>query len=885
MRAWRQTLYLLRSLFRRGDMDNELREELRYHVERDTEERVRLGARQADAVHEAHMDFGDLTRVREETTDSRGLRWLDDLVADVRHATRLIRRNPGFSAITIFVAAFGIGATTLVFSAVNGVLLRPLPFVNPDALVMLTFRGLDRTPSLPDPQLYAMLQRPAMPFAAVGGYSLASGVISDAGEPQNVRIERLTPSLVSTLGVPAAIGRVFSERDSGAGESVALLGHAFWRQHFGGDSNVVGRTIRLDDAAYVIIGVMPPTFRGPLLRNTELFLPLSLYPPPVVGGRPLRPSIVVRLADGVSVAAAQTWAATNLRAPGVQMFTGEAVTLTPQLYPLEEIVAGDVKRPLIVLLVAAGFVLALVVANVATLLLARASAREREMALRRALGAGRARQLRQVLTETLVLTGLGGILGVVVARFGLAAFRRAGVDILPRLNEITLDWRVLAAAAALTVACGLVAGLLPALAASQGSLAQSIKPAIASRFRPGRGWGGMRGAFVVVEVALSVVLLVGAGLLIKGFLRVAPSAPGFAIDHRLALSVQIRDGGTYEDESKPGRWLFAQDVVRRMRGIPGVLDVAVTSSIPLVRTTAVRDVKPASRPGEPERVVVRSNERAVSSNYFDVLQVPIVAGRSLAETDVAGSDPVAVVNQTAAARWWPGDVPIGRYFSFGVGRGSAARTMRVVGVARDARFEGTDTKTRVEFFVPYAQAPASSQNFLVRTAGEPLALAQILKQQVWAADPKLPVDEVASLAAIADGSVKEARFYSMFMAGFAAVALAIAGAGMFGVLSYMVTQRRREIGIRMALGAPSRSVSALVLRQGAVIAGVGLVAGAIAARLLTRFLSSLLLEVSPTDARVFAAAAGGLAVIALVASMAPVRRALSVDPTQSLRSD
>ena len=885
MRIVRQLTYLVRSVFRKRAMDAELREELTYHVDRDIAERVQAGTDPAEARRLAHARFGGVTHTTESTTDARGTRWLDDLRTDVRYAARLMRRTPGFSALTILIAAVGIGATTLVFSAVNGVLIRPLPFEKPDRLAMLTFRGPDRTPSTPDDEVYSALSQPGPAFASVGGYALASAVLSDAGEPRNADIERVTPSLFTTLGVSAAIGRTFTDREADADEPVVTLGHAFWRQHFAGDSSVIGRTIRLDGAPFVVIGVMPAGFAGPLLRGPDIYRPLRFYPLQSVNGRTMRPSIVVRLKDGLTLAATQASLGATMRFRGVQVISGESVPLTPQLFSLEEIVAGDVTQPLLVLLAAVGFVLALVIANVATLLLARTAAREREMAMRRALGASRGRQVRQVLTETLALTGIGGALGVMVARFGLLSFQNAGVDVLPRVADISLDWRVLVVAALLTFVCGLLAGLLPALTSTHGNMTFASKPESGATGRRRDGWRSLRATFVVIEVAVSVVLVVGAGLIIKGFLRVAPSEPGFAVEHRAALAVQLHDSGAYEDATRTTRLKFAQDVARRVAAVRDVRAVAFATFVPLVRSASIRDVTPDAGPSEPKRTPVRSFEHPVSPNYFDVLGIPIVAGRGVADADAAGAELVAVINQTAAARWWQGVNPIGRTFSFNAGRGQGVRTIRVVGVARDVRFEGTDTRTRPEFFVPYAQAPTQSLNFIVATAGDPLANAQALKEQVWAVDPRQPVDDLESLIDIAGESVRGVRFYSVFMAGFAVVALSIAAAGMFGMLSYMVAGRTREIGIRLALGAPRRSISGLVLRQCVMVAAAGLAGGIVVARMLTRFLTSLLLEVSPTDAKVFAAAAVGVLIVAVAASMAPALRAAAVDPITSLRGE
>jgi putative ABC transport system permease protein len=398
-------------------------------------------------------------------------------------------------------------------------------------------------------------------------------------------------------------------------------------------------------------------------------------------------------------------------------------------------------------------------------------------------------------------------------------------------------------------------------------------------------WGGTRGVLVSAQVALSVLLLVGAGLLVKGFLRVAPTAPGFALERRVAVSVLLRDGGAYDDPSRQGRWTFARDVMRRMAALPGVRAVALTTTAPLTLATALRDVTPDAPNGSAPGPAVRSHQRSVSSNYFDLMGIPIVAGRGLLAGDDAGAEPVAVVNQTAAARWWPKENPVGRRFSFTAASSPRPLVVRVVGVARDARFNGADTRTRAEFFVPYAQSPLTTVTFIVHSSAPWRAIAPALQEQIWAVDPKLPIRDVSSLEDIAGASLRDEHFYLVMMSVFAAVAVCIAAAGMFGVLTQMVQRRQKDIGIRLALGAPRYRIGADVLRQGAVITGAGLAAGSVAAYALTRFLGSLLLEVSATDGEVFAAVMVVTSGIALLISMAPLRKALGVDPVESLRTE
>jgi predicted permease len=499
------------------------------------------------------------------------------------------------------------------------------------------------------------------------------------------------------------------------------------------------------------------------------------------------------------------------------------------------------------------------------------------MAVRRALGAGRSRHIRQVLTETLVLMLLGGASGIVLARLGLSIFVSAGIDVLPRIRDIRLDGNVLMFAGILTLLAGLAAGAAPALAASDLTLGETLKGSGRGRRRT-----RARAVLVVMEVAVSVVLLIGAGLLLKGFLRVVPSAPGYAPDHRITLSVSLGDVPGGSPDSATAHLTFVAAVAGGMATVPGVRDVAATSFLPLILASAMYPVEPEGSGGA--RAKRPGHQRSVTPNYFQLMKIPLIAGREFMDTDDSAGAAVTVVNEAAARRWWPGESPIGKHLTW-TRAGAARTTAEVVGVARNVRFYGTDTSHVTEFYVPYAQVPYRFVNFVVWTTGDPRTLTQQLKQKIWAVSPRLPIDNVATLDEIIGDSVKEERLYVVLIGAFATIAMVLAAAGIFSVLAYAVAQRTREIGIRMALGAPRVNVGGLVIRQGAIIAALGLGIGVIAARLLTRFLQSLLLVVSPTDTGVFIATIFGLLLVALAACLLPLRRALTVDPVKSLRAE
>ena len=874
--------YLLRTVFAGRRMDADLEEELRDHVAREAAERMRHGVTAHDAHHEAAVALGGVTRYAEEARDARGWRWLRDAAGDVRHAVRLGRRYPGYSLATILIAASGIGATTLVFSAVRGVLLRPLPFADPDHIMMLTFVAPDDRYAGSGLDAYATIVASRHVVAAAGVYGVGTAVVAHRGEPEHAMIEYLTPSVLAVLGVNPIIGRPFTMAEAEQDAPVALLSHDIWQQRFGGDSSVVGQTVQLDDVEYSIIGVMPGDFLGPRLSGPGLWLPARISGADMMvnGQRRLGGTIILRLADGITTEQAEAWLGPRLHIQ-VADPTGtrsDSVLGRVTLQPLMDMVLLDRREPLLILFGAVCFVLILVTANVATLGLARAAVRAREMAVRRALGASRSRHLRQVLTETLFLMGIGGAVGVLFARVGLAVFINAGVNVLPRIRDIRLDAGVLAFALLITLVTGLAAGAAPALAASDRTLSETFKGASGGNGRHAR----TRAILVVSELAVSVVLLIGAGLLMKDFLRVRPSTPGYASHHRIALSVTLGDvAGGSPDSAKAHRALV-QNVLRRMTAVRGVRDAAVASFLPLVLSSAMYPVEPQGLGSAP--TVGPGHLRAVTPNYLPLMQIPLVAGRSFRDADDRSGVPVTIVNEAAAARWWPGESPIGKLLTWGRA-GAQPTTSQVVGVAHDTRFAGTDTSHVAEFYVPYAQLPFRFVNFVVFTIDDPHLLIPELKRQIWAVDARLPIDDVQTLDEIIGDSVKEEQLYVTWISAFAVMALVLAAAGIFSVLAYAVSLRTREIGIRLALGAPKTSVGGLVIRQAAIIIGFGVGSGVIAARLLTRVLQSLLFVVSPTDTGVFVAMAAGFLLVALTACAVPLWRALTVNPARSLRQE
>jgi putative ABC transport system permease protein len=862
-------------------MDAELAEELRDHLDRAAEANRRSGMSEEEARRAATLAFGGVTRFTEEAREARGWRWLADGSYDVRHGVRLMRRHPGFALAMIFITALGIGSTSAIFSAVNGVLLRPLPFPDAGQVARLGLVAQDGRFVSDGSTSFELLSRESPVLDGVGAFTVGTAVVSGDGEPAGLRLEYVTPSLLRLLRVRPLLGRLLVDEDVTLRAPVVLLSHAIWTRRFAGDSGVIGRTMALDRVSHTIVGVMPAEFTGPFLNARDVWLPGRMSDAGMsIAGRMRGATLVVRLRDGVSRERAETWVNGIMPRRVAAPEGGDSLTARVTLTPVLQQVVGDVERPLLMLLAATACVLILVAANIATLVLARATTRDQEVALRAALGASHSRQLRQTLTETVLLTTLGGALGIALAWLGLEMVKGQAAGILPRATEITVDWRVVASAALLTLVTGSIAGLIPSLAPSSARFARSFR-GTPGNSAAGWGRGGLRNSLVVVEVAASVVLLIGAALLAKEFIRVAPTAPGYAVDRRAVVQVSLRDRQGESARTEDDYRRFMHDVQRRMEGTGGVQRVAVTPFAPLVGSTLMVPITFES--DTTERPGSNGHFRTVSHNFFDVMEIPLVAGRAFTGQDRGGGARVAIVNETAAARWWPGQSPLGRRLRFTLGVEPA--TAQIVGVVRDTRFSGRYTAGRPEIFLPFDQQPVEFMTFIAHTSDEPDRVLEDLKRAVWAVEPELPIRYAGTLEEIAGESVREQRVYMSLLTAFAAVALVLAASGIFSVMAYAVSQRTREIGIRIALGAPRSNVGKLVLRQGIVVAGIGMLIGVGAARLLSRYLETLLVEVAPTDAHVIWSVVGGFTLTVLLACAVPLWRAVTVDPVRSLKAE
>ena len=796
---------------------------------------------------------------------------MQTLWQDLRHGTRALLGSPGFAALAVAALALGIGANTAVFSAVHAVLLEPLPFAEPDRLVMV----FDVQPEVPQAPasfpIYVDWRDETRVFDGVGGWTAQGKVLTGAGDPARLRTGVVTDTLLPTLGVPPVAGRWFTEdEDQPNGPKAVILGYATWQQRFGGDPAVVGRSITLDAQPHTVVGIMPAGFDFP--SRSEIWVTLQrAFDKSQRGSHFLR--VVARMTPDVSFAQAKT----EMEALGTRLTerTGHAHGVT--IARLDEMMIGGTGRPLVILLGAVSFVLLIACVNVANLLLARAVARQRELAIRTALGAAPGRLVRQFLTESVLLGVAGGALGVALASWLVREFVSLAPPSYPRLSAIGLDPTVLGFTLAVSVVTGVVFGLVPAL------LAAGADPSAA--LREGGGKSSASGArrvtrlLVTIEIALALVLVVGAGLMGKSLTRLEREQTGLRADHLLTFRLDLTSARYQEPANVRA---FFHDLVARLGGIAGVEAVGAIHMLPLQSWgwNGVPTIE--GHPGWPEGQEPLAEYRVVTPDYFRTMGIPLVRGRTFTDRDTEAATPVLLINEAAAKRFFPGEDPVGRRMRGGF----ASQFAEIVGVVADVRQARLDLASRAEVYFPHDQAPWTGMSVAVRAGGrDPLALVPAVRQQVADLDPDLPVTAVSTMERVVADSARQPRLSSVLIGLFAALAALLAVVGIYGVMSYSVTQRTREIGIRVAVGAGAGAVVGLVLREALALAVAGLVFGLAAAFGLTRLLSSQLYQVSATDPLVLGAAAVAILAVSLTAGLVPAWRALRVDPLIALRAE
>ena len=820
---------------------------------------------------------------------------MDTFLQDIRYGLRLLRKSPGFTAVAVLTLALGIGANTVIFSVINSVLLHSLPFHNPASLVKVTFDdpglGLADMPySVPELE---DLRSKADVFEEVCGMVEGSVNLTGGREPERLELLVVTPGYFSMLGVNPQKGRLFGPQDFALGFAEgAVISDGLWRRAFGADPNIIGRNVRLDNDLYTIVGILPPKFRHPgrtVATDVEVWLTTGFKadpaPPPVRGARFL-PYAIARLKPGVTMQEAQ--ARLNVMASQVRNdFANDypkGSNWTPRIVSLQESLVGNVRPILLVLMGAVILVILITSVNIANLLLARASGRQREISMRLALGATRLRMVRQMLTESVFLSLIAGVVGVLTAEallhFGMqfVPFR------IPRQNEIGIDWQVLCFAILISVLTGVIFGLVPAMQSAKTDIFVALRESAR-----GSGYSvkahRVRGLLIISELALTVVLMIGAGLLMHTFWRILQEDPGFSSTHVVVSSIWL----PIPNDPKLDPYLdvnhqatFVRELLRRARAIPGVEMAGITSDLPGTPPAVSTNLSIEDMPLDPSEKLTAEAIR-VSPDYFKILQAPLSRGRLFGEDDQADKPSVAIIDETTARRYWPNKDPIGRRVR--LGQSERLPWLTIVGIIKDIKHDGLDINGMPHIYLPVYQRLGRTLNLVVRTPLAPALLEAQIRHEIQAVDPGLPVFGIRSMNDVMETSLAPRRFSAELVGAFALVALLLASVGIYGLLSYLVGQRSQEIGVRIALGAQRGDILKLILGQGALLACVGVCAGLILAAAAAPAISTLLYQIRAVDPIVFVGVPLILLLISLLASYIPAYRAARVSPIVALRQE
>jgi putative ABC transport system permease protein len=807
---------------------------------------------------------------------------MDNLIRDVRFALRTMARKPGFTAIAIIIMALGIGANTAIFSLVRAVLLRPLPFANAERLAMVwedaAYVGFPK--NTPAPANYADWKARNEVFEDMAAVRTRDFSLTGDGEPEKVDAYGVTASFFPVLGVEPALGRILApEDDRPEAGKVVVISYPLWQSRYGGDASIVGRDILLNDEKYTVVGVMPRGFQF-LDPEVRLWVPAGLTPRQLASRGSHYLQVVARMKPGVTLAEANS----NIKTITAQIardYPDQAGRLDANVVSLGEELTGDTRRPLIVLLVAVAFVLLIASANLANLLLSRALSRSREVAVRTALGATRGRLVRQLITESVLLSFAGGAAGVAVAIWSFAFLRHLIPPTLSLFVDLRIDGMVLAFTMALAVVTGMVFGLAPALQSSKVDLNEALKQG-GGRTNLSAGHRRLQNAMIVGEVALAMVLLVGAGLLIKTFARLRDQYAGLRAESVLALRTQLPES-RYKEPAR--RFAFYKQVLERVNALPGVAAAAYTTSVPLDWRGGTNGITIEGRAVE-RGVDYDANHRQISPDYFKAIGITLKDGRTFNAGDHEQAPPVAIVNETMAREFWPGESVIGKRFKTSEPE-SPDPWITVVGVVSDIKQMSAEAAVKAEMYLPYQQVADqpwyAPRDLVIRTSGEPMSLVSAVTDSVHEVDRDQPVSNIRTMKEVLGQEFGQRETGTTLLGVFAALAMGLAAIGLYGVLSYFVSQRIPEFGVRMALGAQSRDIVWLVLKRGMGMVMLGIAIGTAAAFALTRLMQSLLFEVSASDPTVFAAIALLLAAVAFLACVIPARRAMKIDPMVALR--
>jgi predicted permease len=875
----RQSLRRFHSFFRKPQLDQELDAEMVAHLELAIEENLQRGMSPEEARRQALIRFGGTEQAKEHHRETRSLPALEILSQDLRYTFRTLRRDRAFALIAVLILALGIGANIAVFSVVNTLLLRPLPF--PDSQQLTWFAGSHGRGPLSgityNVGVYEEFRRHNQSFQEVTTFQPFWGSsefnMTGHGDPQHVQAVMVADNFFKTVGVVPALGRAFlpTECIKGAAPTV-LLTHAFWRQQFGADPAIVGQSITLDKEAATVIGVLPSSFDFPSVfwpgLRADIFIPAIMDDIRDWGNTLV---IFGRLKPGVTLAQAQAEA--NVLLPQLKAAHSEwFMEYSADMTSLKEYVSGKLRRSLTVLWCAVGLILVIVCVNLSNLLLARMASRNKEFAVRNALGASRGRLIRQLLTESLVLSCAGALLGVALAYAVTYYLAHQGSIVLPLLSSVRVDGTALAWTLLITLAVGVFFGIAPGLILSGANVQENLKDA-GRGLSEGRKHDVTRSALVISEVALSLVLLVGAGLLLRSFLRILGVELGFQPSHAAAISINYDDGN---DGVKRG--VILQEILRQVKALPGIESAGVADMLPLDRNRSWGLLNPSR--AYPKDENLSAIVRIVTPGYLDAMGIRLIEGRDFSWQDAANTEGVVIINETAARRHWPGESPIGR-----LARGMGKDPDRVIGVVADVRVSSLETSPGAEMYLLATEATPEGSELVVRSKLPPDVLTPMVMSTLRKLNPAQPATVFRPVQTLVDHAVSPRRFFAMLVSIFAGLGLVLAALGIYGVISYSVTRQTQEIGIRMALGATARHVLLGVLSRTMRLASIGIALGAIASFAVARGISSLLFHTEPADPATFLIVILLLIVVAWTAGFVPARRASSIDPMVALRND
>ncbi len=871
----------------------EIVEELSQHLEDRYEQALSRGATEGEAYEAALLELkengllgleirGVERSVQQDPVPmgiERGANIIGDLAQDLHYGLRMLVKNPSFTIVAVLALALGIGANSAIFSVVNTVLLRPLPYKNPGRLVMLweeaTHLGFPK--NTPSPANFIDWRAQNTVFEAMAAMVERSFNLTGVGEPERFDGRRVSANLFDLLGVQPQLGRAFRAEEDKPGSRVVILSNGLWQHRFGGDPRVIGQAVSLNGESYTVIGVMPGSFQFPTRRD-QLWVPLAFDAKEAASRGNHFLEVIARMKPGVTLQQAQAEMST-IAARLAQQYPEENLRVGSVVTALQEQVVGDIKPALLVLLGAVGFVLLIACANVANLLLARAAARQKEIALRLALGAGRSRLTRQFLTESVLLAVIGGAVGLLLSIAGLRVLKTFIPDTISQAQAISIDAKVLVFTGLVALVTGIIFGLAPAMQVSHLDINDTLKEGGRDAAGGTRG-NRIRALLVIGEIAVSFVLLMGAGLLINSFMHLRNLHPGFRANHLLTMKIPLSEV-KYPDKER--RSPFYAEVLRRVQALPGVQSAAVAGNLPLTYDGDSMPIGIEGRTDPPPDQRPDVILRVVGPGYFSTMGIPLVRGRDFSEQDKADSARVVIVSEKTARHFWPGENPIGKRLK----PGSTNRNIpwiEIIGVVKDVRQNDFVSEPKMQMYMPYQQLNSFAPNALVvRTNVEPLSLAGAVRNAIWAVDKDQPVSNLRSMDEIVSEAVARQRFSMLLLGIFAALAMVLAAVGIYGVMSYSIAQRTREIGLRIALGAQKSDVLKMILRQGLRFVAAGLAIGLAASFVLTRVMASLLFGISATDPATFVSISLMLIAVALLASYIPAVRAMKIDPMLALR--